>query len=66
MKEFIMCEFFKSPAMVSKHITIRKIPKRKILSLVHNGEEYVLFYYTTIRKEEKHNKVIKEDFEEVK
>ena len=56
MKEFIMVEFFNSPAAVSKYITTRKIPKRKILSLVYNGEKYVLFYYTTIRKEEKHRK----------
>ena len=54
MQEFIMVEFFKSPAMACKYITTRKIPKRKILSLVYNGEEYVLFYYTTIRKEERH------------
>ena len=57
MKEFLMVEFFKSPARVCKYITTRKIPKRKILSLVYNGEKYVLFYYTTIRKEEKCNRV---------
>ena len=56
MKEFIMVEFFKSPALVSKYITVHKIPKRKILSLVYNGKQYVLFYYTTIRKEEKYNR----------
>lgn len=50
-KEFIMVEFFTSPALVSKYITTRKIPKRKILSLVYNGAKYVLFYYTTIKKE---------------
>ncbi len=55
MKEFIMVEFFKSPALVSKYITVHKIPKRKILSLVYNGKEYVLFYYTSMRKEEKYN-----------
>lgn len=54
MKEFIKVEFFNNPALVCKHITTHKIPKRKILSLVYDGEKYVLFYYTTIRKEEKH------------
>jgi hypothetical protein len=57
MKEFLMVEFFKSSAMVCKYITTRKIPKRKILSLVYKGDKYVLFYYTTIRKEEKCNRV---------
>ena len=57
MKEFIMVEFFKSPALVSKYITTHKIPKRKILQLVYNGKQYVLFYYTTIRKEEKYNSI---------
>lgn len=56
MKEFIMTEFFKSPISVSKYITTHKIPKRKILSLVHNGKEYVLFYYTTLKKEDKRDK----------
>lgn len=51
IKEFVMVEFFSSPALVSKYITTRKIPKRKILSLVYNGKKYVLFYYTTIKKE---------------
>lgn len=55
MKEFIMVEGFSSPALVCKYIRVRKIPKRKILSLVYNGEKYVLFYYTTIRKEEQRN-----------
>lgn len=53
MKEFLMTEFFNSPAAVTKYITTRKIPKRKILSLVHNGEKYALFYYTTMRRYEK-------------
>ena len=53
MKKFLMTEFFSSPASVAKYISTRKIPKRKILSLVHNGEKYVLFYYTTLRKYEK-------------
>ena len=56
MKEFLMTEFFSSPAAVAKYITTRKIPKRKILSLVHNGEKYVLFYYTTMRKEKRNNR----------
>ena len=57
MKEFIMVEFFNSPALVCKYITSRKIPKRKIMQLVYNGKQYVLFYYTTIRKEEKYNSI---------
>ena len=57
MKEFIMVEFFKSPALLCRYITTRKISKRKILSVVYNGEKYVLFYYTTIRKEEKYNRI---------
>ena len=57
MKEFIMVEFFNSPALVCKYITSRKIHKRKILQLVYNGKQYVLFYYTTIRKEEKYNSI---------
>ena len=56
MKEFIMVEFFNSPASVSKYIATHKISKRKILSLVYNGDKYVLFYYTTMRKEDKHRK----------
>lgn len=56
MKEFLMVEFFNSPALVTKYITMRKIPKRKILSLVHDGKKYVLFYYTTMRKEERENR----------
>lgn len=52
MKEFINVEFFKSPALVCRYITTHKIPKRKILSLVHNGKYYALFYYTTLRKED--------------
>lgn len=51
IKEFVMVEFFTSPALVSKYIITRRIPKRKILSLVYNGKKYVLFYYTTIKKE---------------
>ena len=54
--KFLIVEFFKSPADVTRYITIRKIPKRKIVSLVYNGELYLLFYYTTLRKEEKCNK----------
>lgn len=57
MKEFIVVEFFTSPALLCKYITTRKIPKRKILSVVYNGNKYVLFYYTTIHKEEKCNKM---------
>ena len=60
MKEFLMVEFFNNPASVTKYITMRKIPKRKILSLVHDGEKYVLFYYTTMRKYEKKTKKLKE------
>jgi hypothetical protein len=56
VKKFIMVEFFSSPASVSKYITTHKISKRKILSLVYNGEKYVLFYYTTIKKENKYRK----------
>lgn len=55
--EFVMTEFFKSPALLTRYITTHKIPKRKILSIVHNGEKYVLFYYTTIRKEDKYNRL---------
>lgn len=51
IKEFVMVEFFPTSAFVSKYITTRRIPKRKILSLVYNGKYYVLFYYTTIKKE---------------
>lgn len=54
MKEFIMVEFFRSPASVTKYIATHKIRKRKILSLIYNGEVYVLFYYSTIRKEDKY------------
>lgn len=54
MHKFIMTEFFKSPALLTKYITTHKIPKRKILSIVHNGDKYVLFYYTTMRKENKY------------
>ena len=57
MKEFIMVEFFKSPALLCRYISIRKISKRKILSVVYNDNQYVLFYYTTIRKEEKYNSI---------
>lgn len=57
MKEFIMVEFFKSPALLCRYITTRKISKKKILQLVYNGKQYVLFYYTTIRKEEKYNSI---------
>ena len=49
-----MVEAFNSPAAVTRYISRRKIRKRKILSLVHNGDKYVLFYYTTIRREDKH------------
>lgn len=52
-KKFIMTEFFKSPALLCKYITTRKISKRKILSVIYNGNQYVLFYYTTLRKEER-------------
>ena len=55
MKEFIRVEVFKNPALVCRYIKTHKIPKRKILSLIYSGEGYVLFYYTTIRKEEKYN-----------
>lgn len=55
MKEFIMVEGFKSPALLCRYITTRKIPRRKILSINYNGDKYVLFYYTTIKKEEKAN-----------
>ena len=55
-KEFLMVEFFNNPSLVTKYITTRKIPKRKILSLVYNSSKYLLFYYTTIHKEEKYNK----------
>lgn len=66
MKEFIMTEFFSSPAAVTKYITTRKIPKRKILSLVFNGEKYVLFYYTTMRRyEKKTEKLGEKEFSEV-
>lgn len=51
-KEFIMVEFFKSPALLCKYITTQKIPKRKILSIVYNNNQYVLFFYTTLRKQE--------------
>ena len=53
MKEFLMSESFKSRAEIQKYITTHKIKQKKILSVVHDGESYVLFYYTTIRKEEK-------------
>ena len=56
MKEFIMVRVFNSPALMCRYLTIRKIPKRKVLSVVYNGKQYVLFYYTTIRKEEKYSK----------
>lgn len=56
MKKFIMTGYFKSPASVCKYIATHKISKRNILSLVYNGEKYVLFYYTTMRKEEKYRK----------
>ena len=66
MKEFIMTEFFSSPAAVTKYITTRKIPKRKIMSLIHDGEKYVLFYYTTTRKYEKETEKLGEkEFSEV-
>ena len=55
MKEFIMIEGFKNPALLAKYIKTRKIPKRKILHIVHNGHKYLLFFYTTVRKEEKRN-----------
>ena len=61
MKEFLMTEFFSSPAAVTKYISTRKIPKRKILSLIHNGEKYVLFYYTTMRKYEKKTEKLGEE-----
>lgn len=64
MKEFIMVEFFKSPALLCRYITTRKISKRKILSVVYNGKQYVLFYYTTIRKEEKYNDMQDKDLKE--
>ena len=51
-KEFIMVETFAHPASVVKYLTTREIPRSKILSLVHDGERYVLFYYTTIHKED--------------
>lgn len=54
MAKFIMTEFFQSPALLTRYISTHKIPKRKILSIVHNGEKYVLFYYTTVRKEDKY------------
>lgn len=57
MKEFIMVDFFKSPALLCRYITTRKISKRKILSVVYNDNQYVLFYYTTIRSEEKYNRI---------
>lgn len=57
MKKFIMVEFFKSPALLCRYITTHKISKKKILQLVYNGKQYVLFYYTTIRKEEKYNSI---------
>lgn len=56
MKEFIMSESFKSRAEISKYITTRKIKQKKILSIVHDGKSYVLFYYTTIRNEEKYRR----------
>ena len=56
MNEFIMVEFFNSPALMCRYLTTRKIPKRKVLSVVYNDKGYVLFYYTTMRKEEKYNK----------
>ena len=56
MKEFIMSEYFESVALLSKYISTRRIPKRKIISVFHNGRKYVLIYYTTIKKEEKFNK----------
>lgn len=49
-----MVGFFENPASITKYITKHKIPKRKVLSIIHNGKEYVLFYYTTIRKEDKY------------
>ena len=57
MKEFIMVEAFNSPALLCRYITTRKISKKKILSIVYNGKKYVLFYYTTMRKEEKGNRL---------
>ena len=57
MKKIIMVEFFNSPALVSRYITTHKISKKKILSLVYNGKKYVLFYYTTMYKEEKYNRI---------
>lgn len=57
MAKFVMTEFFKSPASLTRYITTHKIPKRKILSIVYNGEKYVLFYYTTVRKEDKYNRL---------
>ena len=55
MKEFIMIEGFRNPAQLGKYVTTRKLPKRKILQIVHNGHKYLLFFYTTVRKEEKRN-----------
>lgn len=52
MKEFLMSESFKSRAEIQKYITTHKIKRKKILSIVHDGKSYVLFYYTAIRKEE--------------
>ena len=56
MKEFLMSESFKSRAEIQKYITTHKIRQKKILSIVYDGKSYVLFYYTTIRKEEKYRR----------
>ena len=56
MHEFIYTEFFRSAALLTRYITTHKIPKRKILSIIHDGEKYALFYYTTIKKEDKYMK----------
>ena len=55
-RKLLMVEFFESPAKLSRYITTRKIPKRRILQIVHNRSKYLLFYYTTLKKEEKYNR----------
>lgn len=49
-----MVETFNTPALVCRFITAHKIPKREILSLIYKDGKYVLFYYTTIQKEDKY------------
>lgn len=54
MRQFLLWETFVNAAQLLRYITLLKIPKRKIYSIICNKGRYELIYKTTMKKQDKY------------